>query len=51
MADASIAVSAGLAAVIFSTRFFEIEPNLIYAILLLVVGLLGIIYGFVRWHQ
>ena len=52
MANASIAlISVGLAAVIFSTQFFQIKPNIFYAILLLVVGLFGIIYGFVRWHQ
>ena len=51
MVDASIAVSIGVAAVIFSTQFFELKPNIFYAILLLVVGLAGIIYGFVRWHQ
>ena len=51
MADASIAVSIGVTAVIFSTQFFELKPNILYAILLLVVGLAGIIYGFVRWHQ
>jgi len=51
MADASIALSVGLAAVIFSTQFFELKPNILYAILLLVVGLAGIMYGFIRWHQ
>ena len=39
MADASIALSVGLTAVIFSTQFFQIKPNIYYAVLLLVVGL------------
>ena len=49
MADASIALSAGLAAIIFSAQFFPIEHNVCYAILLAVAGLAGIIYGFIRW--
>ena len=51
VSQASIALSFGLTAVIFSTQFFQIKPNIFYAILLLVVGLFGIVYGFVRWHQ
>jgi len=50
VADASIAVSAGLAAIIFSTQFFKIEPNTTYAILLLVIGLAAVLYGFFRWR-
>jgi hypothetical protein len=51
MAAASIVVSIGVTAVIFSTQFFELKPNMLYAILLLVAGLAGIIYGLVRWPQ
>ena len=51
MADASIALSVGLAAVIFSTQFFPIQHNVCYAILLLVVGLAGIICGLFLWKK
>ena len=51
MADASIALSVGLTAVIFSAQFFQIKPNIFYGILFFVVGFFGILYGLARWPK
>ena len=50
-ADASIAFSTGLAALIFSTQFFPIEHDLTWAIILVVGGLIGLVYGIWRWSN
>jgi len=49
--DATIAFVIGLAALIFSTQFFPIEPNIAWALVLFVLGTVGILYGIIKWRD
>ena len=49
--DATVAFVSGLAALIFSTQFFPIEHDLTWAIILVVGGLIGLVYGIWRWSN
>ena len=49
--DATIAFVIGLAALIFSTQFFPIEHSIVWALVLLIVGIIGILYGVIKWRD
>ena len=49
--DATVAFVIGLAALIFSTQFFHIEPNTVWAFVLLILGIVGILYGVIKWRE
>ena len=49
--DATIAFVVGIAALIFSTQFFPIEPSIVWALLLFIGGIIGIFYGVVKWRD
>jgi len=51
IANATTAVTTGLAALIFSTQFFPIEHNVLVAWVLFVLGIVGIAWGYSRWRK
>ncbi len=49
--DATIAFVLGIAALIFSAQFFPIEPSIVWALLLFVVGIIGIFFAIYKWRD
>jgi hypothetical protein len=49
--DATVAFVFGLAALIFSTQFFPIESNIVWALVLLILGIVGLLYGVIKWRD
>ena len=49
--DATVAFVVGIAALIFSAQFFPIEHNIAWALVLLILGIVGIFYGVVKWRD
>ena len=49
--DATLAFVFGLAALIFSTHFFPIESNIAWALVLLILGIVGLLYGVIKWRE
>ncbi|UCG54119.1 MAG: hypothetical protein JSV32_05835 [Dehalococcoidia bacterium] len=49
--DATVAFVIGIAALIFSAQFFPIETNIVWALLLFIGGILGILYGVYKWRD
>ncbi len=51
IADATLAMSAGLALLIFSAQFLDIPKNLWIAVLLLIVGICAGIWANRQWRR
>jgi len=49
--DATVAFVFGIAALIFSTKFFPIEPSIVWALVLFALGMVGMLYGVVKWRD
>jgi len=48
---ATIAFSTGLRALIFSTQFFDIPKNICVALILAILGIIGMLYGAMNWKK
>ena len=49
--DATVAFVVGIAALIFSAQFFPIEHSIVWALVLLILGIAGILYGVIKWRD
>ena len=49
--DATVAFVFGIAALIFSVQFFPIEHNIVWALVLFILGIVGMLYGVVKWRD
>jgi hypothetical protein len=51
IANSTLAASAGLAAVIYSTQFFDIPKSVNWGIAFLIVGVVGYGYAVYQWSK